>query len=128
MNCELLAVIVGGGIGILSSLLTILVGEWRKERRTRAAISNAIIAQLKFAKNKLERFKEGRLEHSELQAGKPLFKALAENVGYLSASQAAESTKALLMYFEVAESGKKELATEVIEACTKALKLFGSRG
>lgn len=128
MSNELLAVIVGGSVGILGSLLTTLLGLWWSARRTRSAISNAIIAQLEFAKDKAHRYKQGDLSEDELKAGRPLFKALADNVGYLSAEQATESSKALLMYFEFAQSGKITRADEVIAACTQALKLFKAGG
>lgn len=125
MSNELLAVIIGGAIGILGGLLTSLLGLWWDAQRAKKAISNAIVAQVEFAKGKVERYKSGIEAHSELRAGKPLFKAFAENVGNLSPKQAIESTKALLMYFEFAEGGKIERADEVISACDEALKSFG---
>lgn len=124
MSNELLAVIIGGTIGILGSLLTSVLGMWWNERKAKKAISNAIIAQIKFARGKVKRYKSGEISFLEFAAGKPLFKAFADNVGNLSSKQAIASTEALLLYYEFAESGKIERADEVIAACDKALKSF----
>ena len=124
MSNEAIAAIIGGVIGIVGGLLTSLLGFWWHARRAKEAISNAIVAQVEFAKGKVERYKSGNLTLTELAAGKPLFKAFADNVGNLSTKQAVESTKALLMFFEFVESGKVERADEVIVACDEALKSF----
>ena len=124
MSSELQAVIAGGIIGILGGILTSGFALWWNERKAKKAIANAIIAQIKFAKGKVKRYKSGEITLSEFAAGKPLFKAFAENVGNLSAKQAIDSTEALLLYFEFAESGKIERADDVINACDKALKSF----
>jgi len=126
MSSELLAVIAGGAIGILGGLLTSGLGLWWSERKAKKAISTAIVAQIKFAKGKVKRYKAGEITLPEFAAGKPLFKAFADNVGNLSPKQATDSTEALLLYFEFAESGKIERADEVIAACDKALRSFKS--
>lgn len=114
----MLGVIIGGCIGIIGSLLTTLLREQLGRRRTKSMVSNAIRAQIEFTKDKAQRFKEGKMTVDELRAGRPLYKSLADNFGFLSQIQAEISSKALLMYYELAEGGRREKADDVIAACT----------
>ena len=124
MGEHLWSVIVGGSIGIIGTLLATLFTQWRATHRQRKTTENVIRAQLEFTIDKVTRFSEGHLVPEALKTGKPLYKTLADHIGFLSPTQATASTKALLMYFELAETGNMDRAQAVIAACKQALNSF----
>lgn len=58
-------------------------------------------------------------------AGKPFYKSLYEGFGFLSQPQAAASSVAHLLYFEIAEGGcRKERTAALAKACEEALDSY----
>lgn len=107
--------------GLLGSIMPMVVRDYRTKRN----IENVMRAQLEYIKRKAEQFGKDEITADEFQAGTPIYKSLAESFGFLSQPQAAASSAAHLLYFEIVGGGCRKQRTEALaKACKEALDSF----
>ena len=107
--------------GLLGTIIPMVIRDYR----TRRAIRTVVRGQLEYIQRKAVEFEKGEITEQEFIAGKPLYKSLYETFGFLSQPQAAKSSVAHLLYFEIAEGGcRKERAAKLADACKDALDSF----
>jgi hypothetical protein len=114
----ILAAVLGG---LLGTVVPMVVGNYRTKRATK----NLVRGQLEYIHRKAVEFGKGEISELEFKAGEPLYKSLYETFGFLSQPQAAASSVAHLLYFEIAGGGcRKERTAALAKACKDALDSF----
>ncbi len=121
MSTELVAVIVGGAIGIIGSigatfLITVLSN--RQRARSIRAIARAEITAIK---EKAQRYIDGLSSIHELEASTPMLKSIATEIGFLSPEQAIAFRRAVTLDMEMRKEGSKDKALLAVKACDEAL-------
>ncbi len=128
MPVELIAVIIGGIIGIIGSLsTTVLVTTLSNRRRTRAirAIAKGEIVAIK---EKAERFLSGQSNKSGLGASTPMLTSIASELGFLSEEQAIALRRAVTLDMEMRKEESQSKAKLTVQACEESLRILSSRG
>ncbi len=122
MSNELIAVIIGGLIGIGGSLTTtLMVATLANRRRTRAirAIAKGEIVAIK---EKAERFLSGQSSKLGLGASKPMLTSIASELGFLSEDQVVALRRAVTLDVEMRKEESQPKAELTIQACKEALR------
>lgn len=125
MSPELIAVIVGGVIGAVSSLATTLFLAVLEIRRRRASIRSVTIAEITAIEEKARRFVEGTSTGEELAASTPLLTSIAAELGHLSPNEATAFRRTVTLDMEMRKSLATTKAEATIAACEKARRIFG---
>ncbi len=128
MSSQLIAVIVGGIIGIVSTLCaTLFLKKIEDSRRSRSVRAYAK-AEITAIKEKAERYVNGNSSLVELGASTPIYSsAIASELGYLSPEQVIAFRRTVTLDMEMRKKGDKEKALLTIEACEEALRLFSKK-
>jgi hypothetical protein len=122
MSNELIAVIIGGLIGIFGSLSTtltaIILANRRRTRAIRAIAKGEVVA----IKEKAERFLSGKSSKVGLCASTPMLTSIASELGFLSEDQAVALRRAVTLDMEMRKEESKPKAELTIQACEQALR------
>ena len=124
MSLELLAVIVGGVIGAVSSLVTALfltgLGNLRRSKSIRAIV----VAEIATIEEKAQRYVDGLSTDEELAASTPLLVSIAPELGYLNTEQVISFRRIVTLDMEMRKGMKTEKARATIVACQEAKRHF----
>jgi len=128
LSSQLIAVIVGGIIGTVSTLCaTLFLKKIEDSRRSRSGRAYAK-AEITAIKEKAERYVNGNSSIVELSASTPIYSsAIASELGYLSPEQVIAFRRTVTLDMEMRKKGDKEKALLTIEACEEALRLFSKK-
>jgi len=130
MSGEIIAVIVGGMIGILGSLGTTFITNIQSNKRRSKSIKIVVKAEITFIKEKSERIlKQEFITKEELVASMPMLTSISGEIGFLSESQAINFRRVVTLFMEIREikltdENIKAKLRSIIEACHLALKSF----
>jgi hypothetical protein len=117
-SSTILAAALGGLLGTTVPMVI-------RDYRTRRNIKNVLRGQLEYIQRKAVEFEKGDITEEEFKAGDPLYKSIWESFGFLSQPEAAASSAAHLLYFEIAKGGCRKVRLEALaKACKDALKHF----
>lgn len=121
MSGELWGVVIGGVLGITSSLVTTLITIIVSNRRRTKAIRAIAQAEITAIKEKAERFIAGQTSPDGFDASKPLLASLASELGFLSVTQAVALRRAVTLDMEMRKEKSAEKAHLAVLACEQAL-------
>ena len=128
MTTEMVGVIIGGVIGVSSSLLTAIAIRAWEDRRRRISITRIATAEVTAIRDKCCRYIQEQSSLDEFKASTPLWASLAHEIGYLSPGVAVAARHAVTLDMEVRSSGNREKAQVCIKVCEEALALLSRRG
>ena len=122
MSCQVLAVILGGAIGIMGSLgATFLIVALANRRRGKS-IRAIVGAEITAIKEKAQRFIDGHSSGNGLSASSPMLASLATELGFLKPDQAIAFRRSVTLDMELRQERSMEKAKFVVEACEDALR------
>lgn len=124
MSAQLIAVIIGGIIGVVGSLsvtLVIMIGSNRRRAKAIRAIAKGEIIAIK---EKAERYISGKSTEAGLDASSPMLVAIAPELGFLSEKQAIAFRRAITLDMEMRKEETMEKVKLAVEACEDALRVF----
>jgi hypothetical protein len=124
MSTELVAVIIGGIIGIIGSLSTTMVVTISSNRRRAKAIRAIAKGEIVAIKEKAERYINGQSSKAGLGASTPMLTSIASELGFLSEEQAIALRRAVTLDMEMRKEETIEKAKLSIEACDEALRVL----
>ena len=124
MSSELIAVVIGGIIGMVGTLTTTLVLQVRNDRKRNKSIQAITKAEIIAIKEKAQRFVDSQSNAEELSASTPMLTSIASQLGYLSVERAIAFRRTVTLDMEMRQSKTKEKAATAIKACEEALSLF----
>ena len=127
MSSQIVAAVVGGIIGAVSSLaasiLLTVLGNLRRSKSIRAIA----IAEITAIEEKARRFVEGLSTADELRASTPLLTSIASELGYLSPKEVIAFRRIVTLDMEMRQSQKREKAISTIDACQEAKRIFPTK-
>jgi hypothetical protein len=119
---ELIAVIIGGLIGIAGGLSTTLMSTILANRRRTRAIRAIAKGEIVAIKEKAERFLNEQSSKVGLSASTPMLISIASELGFLSEDQAVALRRAVTLDMEMRKEESKPKAELTIQACEEALR------
>jgi hypothetical protein len=122
MPANLISVIVGGAIGIISSITTTMTIQFLTNRKRAKAIKAIASAEIVAIKEKAERYMSEKSSKQELTASTPMLTSIATELGFLTKNQVICLRRAVTLDMELRKEGNKEKAEIVVQACQQALK------
>ena len=126
MSLEILAVIVGGTIGAVSSIATALfltgLGNLRRSKSIRAIA----VAEIATIEEKAQRYVDGLSTADELGASTPLLVSIAPELGYLNTKQVISFRRVVTLDMEMRKGTDIIKAQATIAACQEARRNFPS--
>ena len=127
MPTELIAVIVGGIIGIVgASLGTVLSGVIHNVRQ-RKSIKAIVAGEIVAIQEKAQRYLDGQASPEELGASIPMLTSIAPQLGYLFPREAVAFRRTVTLDMELRKNPNKEKALQTIEACEIAVRTLRLR-
>jgi hypothetical protein len=114
--------IVGGIIGIVTGSVTTFIGITLVNRRRAKSIRTVARAEVVSIREKAERYLNGQSNELEMCASTPLLTSIAPEIGFLKEDQAVALRRVITLDMEMRKCKSKDKATQVIDACTLALK------
>lgn len=124
LSYDLVAVLVGGLIGILGGVATTITNKAFDLRQKRKVIRNTLRAEVMAIQDKCQRFLDGESTMAEMKGSIPLWTSLAGELGYLTPKQAEASRRAITLNMELRHSGSMDTARKCLEASREAVALF----
>lgn len=124
MSTELIAVLIGGTIAIVGSIVTTLTFNVIENRRRAKSIRAIAAAEITAIKEKAQRYVNEKSSLEELSASTPMLTSVASELGYMSPEQVIAFRRAVTLDMEVRKKGNKDKAISTVEACEKALNLL----
>ena len=124
MSTQLLAVIIGGIIGIIGSLSATLVVTINSNRRRARAIRTIAKGEVIAIKEKAERYISGQSSKAGLGASTPMLTSIASELGFLSEKQAIALRRAVTLDMEMRKEETIEKAQVAVQACEEALRVL----
>ena len=124
MPQELLAVIIGGLIGILGSLSATVLSTIVSNRRSRNSIKAITAAEIVAMQEKAQRFLDGISDAEQLRASQPMLISIATQIGHLSPKEAVAYRRAVTLDVELRKSASEEKAIQTVRACEEAISLL----
>ena len=124
MSTELLAVIIGGLIGTISSLSTTLCIMILSNRRRAKAIHAITKGEIIAIKEKAERYINGQSSKAGLGASTPMITSIASELGFLSEEQAIALRRAVTLDMEMRKEETIEKAKIAVQVCEEALRVL----
>ena len=124
MDAQLLAVIIGGIIGVIGSLSTTLVVIISSNRRRAKAIRAITKGEVIAIKEKAERYINGQSSKAGLGASTPMLTSIASELGFLSEEQAIAVRRAVTLDMEMRKEETIEKAQLSVQACEEALRVL----
>jgi len=121
MSSELVAVIVGGAIGIIGGVTSTLLFRVVEYRRRARAIQAIVASEVTVIKEKAQRYIDDESTIEELRASKPMLTSIVSELGYLSRKQVIAYRKAVTLDMEM-KMGDKAKALLAIDVCKEVLK------
>ena len=125
MSTELIAVSIGGTIGIIGTLSTTLLASVLSYHRRTKSIRAIAVGEVMAIKEKAQRYINGASDVTELGASTPMLTSIATELGYLSRDQVIALRRAVTLDMEMRAKGTTEKAALAIDACNEALKYLG---
>ena len=125
MSTELIAVIIGGAVGIIGTLSTTLLASALSYRRRTKSIRAIAVGEVMAIKEKAERYLNGTSDITELGASTPMLTSIATELGYLSKDQVIALRRAVTLDMGMRVKGTTVKAALAIDACNKALQYLG---
>ena len=108
MSSELIAVVIGGVIGMVGTLTTTLVLQVRGDRKKNKSIQAITKAEIIAIKEKAQRFVDSQSNAEELSASTPMLTSIASQLGYLLPEQAIAFRRTVTLDMEMRQSKTKE--------------------
>ena len=127
MTANLWGVIIGGIIGVVGTLSTILLTITLSNRRRAKAIRAIAKGEIIAIKEKAERFIESQSTTAGLGASTPMLTSIASELGFLSEDQAIALRRAVTLDMEMRKEESKEKAKLAVEVCEDALVLLSKK-
>ncbi len=124
MSTQLLAVIIGGIIGVIGSLSATLVITINSNRRRAKAIRTIAKGEVIAIKEKAERYISGQSSKAGLGASTPMLTSIASELGFLSEEQAIALRRAVTLDMEMRKEETIEKAQLAVQACEEALRVL----
>ena len=124
MDTQLLAVIIGGLIGVIGSLLTTIVVIISSNRRRAKAIRAIAKGEVIAIKEKAERYIIGQSSKAGLGASTPMLTSIASELGFLSEEQAIALRRAITLDMEMRKEETIKKAQLSVQACEEALRVL----
>ncbi len=124
MSTQLLAVIIGGIIGVIGSLSTTIVITINSDRRRAKAIRTIAKGEVIAIKEKAERYIGGQSSKAGLGASTPMLTSIASELGFLSEKQAIALRRAVTLDMEMRKEETIEKAQLAVQACEGALRVL----
>ena len=124
MSTQLLAVIIGGIIGVIGSLSATLVITISSNRRRAKAIRVIAKGEVIAIKEKAERYISGQSSKAGLGASTPMLTSIASELGFLSEKQAIALRRAVTLDMEMRKEETIEKAQLAVQACEEALRVL----
>ncbi len=128
MSGQLLAVIIGGLIGIVGSTASMIIISALSHRRRSNSIRAVVQAEVTAIREKAQRFINGESTVAELGASAPMLTTIATEIGFLSPQQAVSFRRAVTLDMEMRVGGNREEAAQAVSACEDALERFSGTG
>jgi len=122
MSNELIGAIIGGAIGIIGTLSTMLLVTLLSNSRRTKSIRAIAAGEVTSIKEKAQRYVDGHSDIDELGASTPMLTSIASELGYLSREQVIALRRAVTLDMEMRMKGSKEKAALAIDACNIALR------
>ncbi len=126
MDTQLLAVIIGGIIGVIGSLSTTIVVMISSNRRRAKAIRAIAKGEVIAIKEKAERYINGQSSKAGLGASTPMLTSIASELGFLSEEQAIALRRAVTLDMEMRKEETIEKAQLSVQACEEALRVLNN--
>ena len=124
MSAQILGVMVGGLIGIISGLMTTLVLTVTERNRRTRSIRAIAAAEITAIKEKAERYGNEKSTKEELGASTPMLTSIASELGFLATHEVIALRRTITLDMELRKSGNKDKVQPIISACEDALKLL----
>ena len=122
MSTEVVAVIVGGAIGIIGSIGTTVFITVLSNRQRAKSIRAIAKAEVTAIKEKIQRYIDGKSSMQELSASTPMLTSIASEIGFLSDEQAIAFRRAVTLDMEMRKKGTEQKASLAVQACEEALR------
>ncbi len=124
MSSELVAVIVGGALGILGTFVATLLAVIIGDRKNRKYIKTIAAGEIVAIQEKAERYLEGQSGVKELAASTPMLTSIASQLGYLSPVEAVAYRRAVTLDMELRQSPDADRAQCTVEVCERAKRVL----
>ncbi len=124
MTTQLIAVIIGGIIGVIGSLSTTIVIMIGSNRRRAKAIRAIAKGEIVAIKEKAERYISGQSTKAGLDASSPMLVAIAPELGFLSEKQAIAFRRAITLDMEMRKEETMDKVKLAVQACEEALRVL----
>ena len=124
MSTQLIAVIIGGIIGVIGSLsatIVIMIGSNRRRAKAIRAIAKGEVVAIK---EKAERYLSGQSTKAGLDASSPMLVAIAPELGFLSEKQAIAFRRAITLDMEMRKEETMDKVKLAVQACEEALRVL----
>ena len=127
MSNEIIAVIIGGIIGIIGSLSTTMLFTISSNQRRSKAIRAVAIGEITAIKEKAERYIHGQSTKEGLSASTPMLTTIAPELGFLSENEVIYLRRVITLDMEMRREETAEKTNLAIQACDEALHIFYHR-